>query len=204
MTQSIRLLYWVMSCLLLATSACQSRQDDSPKVTVAQATIAPVTKLEPPQSIPITKLENSQPSQTTITSVEQTLSDLKAQKTGEGILINLPENILFDFDKSELRPSAKPTLVKVNQLLNHYSNAPVTISGHTDSKGSDAYNQSLSEKRAEAVKDYLVKNFNVQSNRLEAKGFGETQPVAPNAKLNDLDNPEGRQKNRRVEVLIQA
>ncbi len=135
--------------------------------------------------------------------VEQILTDLNAETTSEGILINLPENILFDFDQANLKPAAKPTLEKINQLLTHYQNVPVAINGHTDSKGSDTYNQSLSEKRASAVKTYLVGSFGVSSSRLQAKGYGETKPVAANTKPNGSDNPSGRQENRRVEVIIE-
>lgn len=135
--------------------------------------------------------------------VEQILTDLNAETTSEGILINLPENILFDFDQANLKPAAKPTLEKINKLLTYYQNAPMAINGHTDSKGSNAYNQTLSEKRANAVKTYLVSNFGVSSSRLQAKGYGETKPVAANTKPNGSDNPSGRQENRRVEVIIE-
>lgn len=134
--------------------------------------------------------------------IEQILSDFNAETTREGISINLPESILFDFDQAELKRDAQPTLEKINQLLTHYGDAPVAIKGHTDSKGSDAYNQSLSEKRAVAVKNYLTSKFGVDSSRLRAVGLGESQPVAPNTKPGGADNPEGRQKNRRVEVII--
>lgn len=134
--------------------------------------------------------------------VEQILSELNSQKTSEGILINLPENILFDFDKAEIKPDAKPTLAKINELIGHYSNAPIAIYGHTDSKGSDAYNQTLSAKRANAVKNYLVSSHSVDASRLQAQGFGETKPIAPNTQSSGADNPAGRQQNRRVEVII--
>lgn len=134
--------------------------------------------------------------------VEQILSEFNARRTDEGIIINLPENILFDFDKADLKPEATPTLQKITELLGHYSDAPVQIHGHTDSKGGDDYNQSLSERRANSVKDYLVKNGQVSGGRLQAAGFGETKPVAPNARPDGSDDPEGRQKNRRVEVII--
>ena len=135
--------------------------------------------------------------------VSQTLSELNATQTDQGIVINLPENILFDFDKSEIKPEAEPTLKKISDLLAFYKDSPMQINGHTDNKGSDEYNQKLSERRAEAVKKYLSEKFSVADSRLKAKGFGESKPIAENAKPDGTDNPEGRQKNRRVEVIIE-
>ncbi|MDP7239531.1 MAG: OmpA family protein, partial [Candidatus Latescibacteria bacterium] len=76
------------------------------------------------------------------------------------------------------------------------------IFGHTDSKGSDAYNQKLSEKRALSVKTWLLTNTNISKYLLHTIGLGETQPVAPNEKEDGSDNPEGRAQNRRVEILV--
>ena len=134
--------------------------------------------------------------------VSRTLSELNATETDEGIIINLPENILFDFDKAEIKPQAEPTLKKISELLAFYKDSPMKIGGHTDSKGADDYNKKLSERRAEAVKKYLTDKFNADESRLKAEGFGETKPVAENEKPDGSDNPEGRQKNRRVEVVI--
>ena len=134
--------------------------------------------------------------------VQQIISDLDAQQTTEGLQINLPESILFDFDQYDLRADAQPTLEKVSKLINYYKNVPVDIAGHTDSKGSDAYNQQLSEQRANAVKDALVSQFDIDSSRLNAQGFGESQPIAANTKSDGSDDPTGRQKNRRVEVVV--
>jgi outer membrane protein OmpA-like peptidoglycan-associated protein len=134
--------------------------------------------------------------------VQQIISDLDAQQTSQGLQINLPESILFDFDKYDLRVDAQPTLEKVSKLINYYQNAPVEIAGHTDSQGSDAYNQQLSENRADAVKNALVTQFGIDGSRLNARGFGESQPIAANTKSDGSDDPTGRQKNRRVEVVV--
>ncbi|BAC89769.1 OmpA family protein [Gloeobacter violaceus] len=134
--------------------------------------------------------------------VNQILSDFNAQRTASGIVVTLPEDILFDFDKADLRPSAQVALQKMAQVINFYKNAPIEISGHTDSKGADGYNRSLSERRAEAVRSYLANNFSVTTGRLTARGLGEGKPVAPNTKPDGSDDPAGRQKNRRVEILI--
>ncbi|MDJ0594975.1 MAG: OmpA family protein [Pleurocapsa sp. MO_226.B13] len=134
--------------------------------------------------------------------IQQIISDLDAQQTSEGLQINLPESILFDFDRYDLRADAQPTLEKVSKLIDYYQNAPVDIAGHTDSKGSDAYNQQLSEQRADAVKNALITQFDIDRSRLNAQGFGESQPIAANTKSDGSDDPTGRQKNRRVEVVV--
>ncbi|UFP96251.1 OmpA family protein [Gloeobacter morelensis] len=134
--------------------------------------------------------------------VNQILSDFNAQRTASGIVVTLPEDILFDFDKADLRPSAQAALQKLAQVINFYKDAPIAISGHTDSRGADSYNQGLSERRAAAVRSYLANNFKIPTGRLTAQGLGESKPVAPNTKPDGADDPAGRQKNRRVEILI--
>lgn len=148
--------------------------------------------------------KEAEPPTLTPKQVEETLTELKAEKTIEGITINLPEQILFEFDRYAVRSAAKPTLVKIAQLLNHYQTAQIFIYGHTDNKGTKDYNQQLSEKRAAAVKYYFVNNFQVEPTRLQTKGYGDTQPIAPNTKADGSDNPEGREQNRRVEVMIKT
>lgn len=167
----------------------------------SEVEISPVGSSETGSNAPTSTLETEQVAESEI-EVSRTLSELNATETDEGIVINLPENILFDFDKAIIKSEAEPTLKKINDLLNYYKDSPVKINGHTDSKGSDSYNQELSEKRAAAVKEYLAKNFDADANRLKTKGFGESKPIAEN-EINGKDNPDGREKNRRVEVIIE-
>jgi outer membrane protein OmpA-like peptidoglycan-associated protein len=94
-----------------------------------------------------------------------------------------------------LKPEFRPTLDKVAQSLKDYPNSLIDVYGHTDSTGSEAYNQTLSENRAQTVANYLTSQ-GVTEARVRSKGFGETMPVASN------DTPEGRAKNRRVEIKI--
>jgi outer membrane protein OmpA-like peptidoglycan-associated protein len=101
----------------------------------------------------------------------------------------------FDFDKSNIRPDAVPILEQACSILKQESTINVSCNGYTDSIGTDAYNQKLSERRARAVRDWLVK-CGISSSRLSAKGFGETNPVASNA------TPEGRAQNRRTELVV--
>ena len=135
-------------------------------------------------------------------TVEQLVSELKGQKTERGTLISLPGDILFDFDKSDIRADARPVLEKLALLIDKLPEAPVAIEGHTDSKGSDSYNQSLSERRALSVRDYLTGNFDLARRDMQTVGFGESRPVAPNSAPDGTDDPAGRQLNRRVEVII--
>lgn len=108
---------------------------------------------------------------------------------------------LFEFDKATLTPDAEETLSALLPLLAKAGKHPAMIEGHTDAKGGDAYNQTLSEKRARTVKDWLVARGAVAA-ATPIQGWGKRRPVAPNAKPDGSDNPEGRQKNRRVEVVL--
>ncbi len=105
------------------------------------------------------------------------------------------QGILFDPGSDRLRPESTPTLQEIGQMLQQHADLRLGIEGHTDAAGDDAANQQLSERRAAAVKAYLVATFGLDPDRLEAQGLGETRPVASN------DTPEGRQQNRRVELV---
>ena len=130
------------------------------------------------------------------------IKDLGAEDTPKEIKVNLSADLLFDFDKADIKPAAEPQLAKVVTLLKAYPAAAVKIDGHTDGKGGDAYNQALSEKRAGAVADWLKARAPIDGAKLNTRGWGKTKPVAPNAKPDGADDPEGRAKNRRVEIVI--
>ncbi len=109
----------------------------------------------------------------------------------------------FDFDKSTLRPDAVAILNEAIEVLKKYPELKVEVAGHTDSVGTDAYNQKLSERRAKAVYDYLTSN-GVDAGRLMGPhGYGESRPIAPNTTPDGKDNPEGRAQNRRTELNVQ-
>lgn len=108
---------------------------------------------------------------------------------------------LFEFDKTTLTPDAEETLKVLVPLLTQAGKHPASIEGHTDAKGADDYNQTLSEKRARTVKDWLVAKGAVAA-ATPIHGWGERKPVAPNTKPDGSDDPQGRQKNRRVEVVL--
>ena len=129
------------------------------------------------------------------------LRDLNAQVRGKEVRIALSADVLFDFDKADLRPEAAASLDKVVAVLKSYPKATATIEGHTDSKGDSNYNQKLSERRAESVRKWLAAHGAMLS--MTTRGWGEKKPVAPNAKPDGTDDPQGRQKNRRVEIVVQ-
>ncbi len=132
------------------------------------------------------------------------IKDLEVTETKTEIHIDLAADVLFDFDKSTLRPAARDTLHQAASIIRSNAKAStVRIDGYTDAKGSDAYNQGLSERRAEAVLRWFVANEGLQEVKFAAKGFGAKNPVAPNTKPDGSDDPNGRQKNRRVEITIQ-
>jgi photosystem I P700 chlorophyll a apoprotein A2 len=134
--------------------------------------------------------------------IQGVLQDLGAKVVGQEVRIDLAADVLFDFDKYTLLPKASDTLQKVGQVAASYPSSPIQIEGHTDGKGTHAYNMKLSENRADAVKAWLVQNASVAGSRISTRGWGETKPIAPNKKPDGSDDPEGRQKNRRVEIVL--
>ncbi|MEZ5687231.1 MAG: OmpA family protein [Caenibius sp.] len=138
--------------------------------------------------------------------MDQQIKELKEQTAGSGvdvtetddgksILVNLPDGVTFAVDSTTISPNFQTTLDQIAQSLQTYPDSLVDVYGHTDSTGSDAYNQDLSERRAQAVAGYLSMR-GVSSARIRSQGFGERYPVASN------DTAEGRALNRRVEIKI--
>lgn len=109
---------------------------------------------------------------------------------------------LFDFNSDKLNPDSEQTLNALGPAVKKMAGHPTVIEGHTDAIGSDAYNQALSERRATAVQSWLVSQGFLMAGASQVKGFGKTRPVAPNTNPDGSDNPEGRQKNRRVVVVV--
>jgi outer membrane protein OmpA-like peptidoglycan-associated protein len=122
--------------------------------------------------------------------------------TPKEVRIELPADILFDFDKSNIRPSAADALKKAAALLHERAKGVVRIEGHTDSKGNPPYNQKLSERRAESVRLWLVEREGLSNIKFATQGFGATRPKVPNTKPGGSDDPDGRQINRRVEIVF--
>jgi outer membrane protein OmpA-like peptidoglycan-associated protein len=129
--------------------------------------------------------------------IKKTVPDAKVERVGEGIIVEFSSKVLFGFDKSLISYDAKANLDKLVTVLNSYPDTNIELQGHTDSKGSESYNQNLSEERAGTVSGYLA-GKGIASSRLTTKGFGETAPKYGN------DTDDGRAENRRVEFLITA
>ncbi|KAF0201686.1 MAG: OmpA/MotB domain-containing [Bacteroidetes bacterium] len=129
--------------------------------------------------------------------IKKTVPDAKVERVGEGIVVEFSSNVLFGFDQSTLSGDAKGSLDKLVTVLNYYPDTDIEVQGHTDSKGSKAYNLSLSERRAGAVTSYLASK-GISNNRTEIKGYGEAVPKYSN------ESESGRSENRRVEFLITA
>ncbi len=129
--------------------------------------------------------------------MEKVLGDAEVRREGEGIVINFKEKVLFGYDQSALNPNSKSSLDKLSNILKAYPDTDIQIIGHTDSKGTERYNERLSEQRAAAVASYLKSN-NISAARITTLGMGESDPVATN------DSDDGRSLNRRVEFVITA
>jgi outer membrane protein OmpA-like peptidoglycan-associated protein len=139
-------------------------------------------------------------------TMDKQIKELKEQTAGSGvdvtetdngaaILVNLPDGVTFDVASYALKPTFRTTLDQVADSLIKYPNSLIDVYGHTDSTGSDAYNQTLSENRARTVANYL-QSRGVPAARIRSQGFGETMPIADNT------TEAGRTKNRRVEIKI--
>ena len=138
--------------------------------------------------------------------MDQQIKELKEQTAGSGvdvtetdggqaILVNLPDGVTFAVGSSAITPTFRSTLDNIAASMQQYPNSLIDVYGHTDSTGSDSFNMALSQRRAQAVADYLSSR-GVSAARIRSQGFGETQPIADNG--SDL----GRAKNRRVEIKI--
>lgn len=115
-----------------------------------------------------------------------------------GCPISLTLAIEFDVDKADIKPHYHSELKRGADFIRKYPESRILIAGHTDSTASDAYNLALSQRRADSVRNYVISNFGIKAERLEAKGYGETFPIADNATV------QGRQRNRRVELSVYA
>jgi outer membrane protein OmpA-like peptidoglycan-associated protein len=123
-------------------------------------------------------------------------------ETATTVEVTLPADVLFDFDKADVRVDAQQPLHEVAQIIRDKAHGPVMIQGYTDAIGNDAYNQRLSDRRAAAVKAWLISREGLASIQFQISGFGPRSPVAPNRNPDGSDNPAGRQMNRRVTFVM--
>lgn len=129
--------------------------------------------------------------------LEEDLENATVERVGEGIKITFDSGILFDTESYSLKDASKEDIAKLSEVLNKYEDTNIMFGGHTDSRGTDEYNQELSENRAKSVAEYAAFT-GVDAERMTIVGYGEDDPIASN------DTVEGRQQNRRVEIAIWA
>ena len=207
-----------LTCVAALSALCACGQEPEPAKPQNQASAASTTVIPQTQPNASAPIPEQVPAAAPAESVSSTLSaqgnnlstqgsslsaqgsSLSGTETGFNIQINLSSDVLFDFDKSELKPEADAELQKAADVIRQKGKGLILIIGYTDSKGSDAYNQRLSLARAQAVKNWFEATGLNQN--YQVKGQGATNPVAPNTHPDGSDNPEGRAKNRRVEIIV--
>ena len=180
-------------------------------MALAGATPLAASGQEPPESLKRTVLDLTYPVLDLKMGTSETggagsalagrVEALAVKETATEIRIELAADVLFDFDKAEIKPEAADALGKAAAILRERARGPVRIEGHTDAKGSADYNQELSVRRADSVRAWLIEKGGLKGRTLVTRGFGAKTPVAPNVRPDGSDNPEGRQKNRRVEII---
>jgi outer membrane protein OmpA-like peptidoglycan-associated protein len=190
---------WLMILVLLPASACAGTAQPLSQ-TSPQGLMAPPVDLRVPP--PMDLRFQTMDLQFSIEDVKGAVQALAMKETPTEVKIELSGDVLFEFDKADIRPDAETTLQQVVEVIKQYPRARVSIDGYTDAKGADAYNLRLSDRRAVAVKSWLVQKGGVNGKQIKTKGWGKANPVAPNAHPDGSDNPEGRQKNRRVEITV--
>lgn len=208
-----------LTCIAVISALCACGQKpDEPAAQQQQASLVQASTAETPQpqpepvapsapvpmpapapaSAPATAQNSTAVAQGSSLTAQS--SSLSGTETGFNIQINLSSDVLFDFDKAELKPEADSELQKAADIIRQKGKGLIMISGYTDSKGTDAYNKRLSLARAQAVKNWFEAQGLHQNYQTE--GLGAANPVAPNTNDDGSDNPEGRAKNRRVEIIV--
>jgi outer membrane protein OmpA-like peptidoglycan-associated protein len=157
---------------------------------------------EPPDAVPADAIRRILDLRFVVQDLGGRVEDLRVKETATEVRLELAADVLFDFDKSDIKPAAEKVLTQAAGFIRDRATGTVRIEGHTDAKGTDAYNQRLSERRASAVKTWMATKAGLSSFAYSTKGFGSKQPVAPNTKPDGSDDPEGRQRNRRVEIIM--
>ncbi len=129
---------------------------------------------------------------------------IRVQKNKYLTIFTLPADFLFDSGKDTIRPQAEKALRQVSRAITHrYPDTWLQILGHTDSAGDEIDNLHLSERRVTAVQKWLNEKGGIKISLMTKQGYGETQPIAPNTNSDGSDNPLGRKKNRRIEIIVQ-
>lgn len=189
--------------LLALLSAC-SKGGEAPDPAASEAsgfaTLAPDRQAAPaasPSPAGISNLTGQ------VSALNADVSGLNMRVTDFATVIDLSADALFAYDKAELTPKAEAQLRKAAEVIRRSpGQGAIQVIGHTDSHGGNAYNQTLSEARARTVADWFGEQVGVRKRAFEVSGKGETAPVAPNEGADGKDDPTGRAKNRRVEVVV--
>lgn len=179
--------------LCLGAIACSEQQPEAQPKSPAPAAIQSPAPWPGPQGAGL---------QGQVSSLKADVSGLTVRVTEFGTVVELPTDTLFEFDKAELSPTAEANLVKAADAIRRAGAGPISVVGHTDAKGEEAYNLALSQRRAEAVAAWLRGQVGVRQREISVSGKGESAPVAPNARPDGSDDPDGRGRNRRVELVI--
>lgn len=182
----------VMPAMLVA--GCGQAPDRQAAPAPSPTAVAPVAE---PRPVAATGVLTGK-----VSSLRGDVSGLSARETDTALILSLAADTLFDFDHADLTPDAAVNLGKVADAIRAGAAGAVTITGFTDAKGTPAYNQDLSERRAQAVADWMAAQAGVRLRHFIVTGRGAADPVAPNTQADGSDSPEGRARNRRVEVSI--
>ena len=178
------------------------RADEAARAALARARVDVLkVRIDPLTGLAQATTGRSEPLANLASDLSGRFPGLGAKVEGEQLRLNLQSDVLFDFDKADLRKDALPVLDAIAAGAGPLGK-PIRVEGHTDAKGSNAYNQALSERRAGAVEAALKARLGSAAVTLTAQGFGAKRPVAANAKPDGSDDEAGRQRNRRVEILI--
>jgi len=135
-------------------------------------------------------------------SLTGAVSDLNVRMTDLSLIVELPSDVLFEFDQATLSPAAKTQLTQAADSIRAGGEGTIKVVGHTDSKGSEEYNDALSLRRAEAVRDWFAERVGIRQREFEVEGLGEKDPIASNTNADGSDDPDARARNRRVDVII--
>jgi outer membrane protein OmpA-like peptidoglycan-associated protein len=162
----------------------------------------PTFAQDPPDTVPANAVRDIRSLRYVVEDLAARVEDLRINETDLEYRLELAADVLFDFDKADIRAEAVPVLTKAAAFIKEHAKGPIRIEGHTDAKGSDSYNLKLSERRATSVRSWLATKGGLAVANVVTKGFGATQAIAPNTKKDGSDDPDGRQKNRRVEIII--